>query len=66
MFFKLGIIRKELISRRIVRLLKKWKSLDIVLLLIPVLMVIFSGILIASTQRQADFADWYHHWITKG
>jgi rod shape determining protein RodA len=27
-------------------------------------MTFIAGILIASTQRQADYADWYHHWIT--
>ena len=27
-------------------------------------MVGIAGLLIASTQRQADYADWYHHWIT--
>jgi rod shape determining protein RodA len=27
-------------------------------------MVMVAGLLIASTQRQADYADWYHHWIT--
>ena len=30
----------------------------------PLMMVAIAGILIASTQRQADYADWYHHWIT--
>jgi rod shape determining protein RodA len=29
-------------------------------------MIAVAGILIASTQRQADYADWYHHWITAG
>jgi len=29
-------------------------------------MIGVAGILIASTQRQADYADWYHHWITAG
>ena len=27
-------------------------------------MITIAGVLIASTQRQADYADWYHHWIT--
>jgi rod shape determining protein RodA len=27
-------------------------------------MVALAGILIASTQRQADYADWYQHWVT--
>ena len=30
----------------------------------PLGMVAVAGLLIASTQRQADYADWYHHWIT--
>ncbi|MFQ6538899.1 MULTISPECIES: rod shape-determining protein RodA [Aphanothece] len=31
---------------------------------IPLAMVLVAGILIASTQRQADYADWYQHWVT--
>ena len=31
---------------------------------VPLAMVAIAGGLIASTQRQADYADWYHHWIT--
>ncbi|MFO0103884.1 MAG: FtsW/RodA/SpoVE family cell cycle protein, partial [Cyanobium sp.] len=30
----------------------------------PLAMVGLAGVLIASTQRQADYADWYQHWIT--
>ena len=33
---------------------------------VPIAMVAVAGLLIASTQRQADYADWYHHWITAG
>ncbi len=33
---------------------------------IPIAMTLLAGILIASTQRQADYADWYQHWITGG
>ncbi len=43
---------------------KKWNKIEFILWSIPIVMVIFSGLLIASTQRQADYADWYHHWIT--
>ncbi len=31
---------------------------------VPLVMITIAGVLIASTQRQADYADWYHHWIT--
>ena len=37
---------------------------DWILLGVPLAMVGIAGMLIASTQRQADYADWYHHWIT--
>ncbi|BEV36054.1 rod shape-determining protein RodA [Synechococcus sp. M16CYN] len=33
---------------------------------VPIGMTAVAGFLIASTQRQADYADWYHHWITAG
>jgi rod shape determining protein RodA len=31
---------------------------------IPLAMVLVAGVLIASTQRQANYADWYQHWLT--
>lgn len=37
---------------------------DLMLWGIPLLMVFIAGILIASTQRQVRYADWYQHWIT--
>jgi rod shape determining protein RodA len=30
---------------------------------IPLFLTALAGILIASTQRQADYADWYQHWL---
>jgi rod shape determining protein RodA len=39
-------------------------SIDWMLWGIPLAMVGLAGVLIASTQRQADYADWYQHWIT--
>ena len=41
-------------------------SIDWQLWGIPLAMVGLSGVLIASTQRQADYADWYQHWISAG
>ncbi len=59
-FFRQRSARFFFPSRR----LRKWKDFDYVLWGIPLGMVFLSGILIASTQRQANYADWYHHWIT--
>mgnify|MGYP006966045554 CR=1 FL=1 len=36
---------------------------DLVLWGVPLGLTALAGILIASTQRQADYADWYQHWI---
>ena len=41
-------------------------SIDWILWGVPLILCFFAGILIASTQRQADYADWYQHWITAG
>ena len=30
----------------------------------PLGLTFVAGILIASTQRQADYADWSDHWVT--
>ncbi|MBM5799395.1 MAG: rod shape-determining protein RodA [Cyanobacteria bacterium K_DeepCast_35m_m2_023] len=38
-------------------------GVDRVLWGIPLTMIGVAGILIASTQREADYADWYQHWI---
>ena len=43
---------------------KGWQLKEPVLWGVPLAMVMVAGLLIASTQRQADYADWYHHWIT--
>tara|TARA_Y100001968_G_C19445882_1_gene765344 strand:+ start:679 stop:1941 length:1263 start_codon:yes stop_codon:yes gene_type:complete len=34
--------------------------------IISSILVTFAGFLIASTQREASYADWYNHWITAG
>ena len=39
-------------------------EVDLLLWGIPLALTALAGILIASTQRQADYADWYQHWIT--
>ena len=41
-------------------------GVDLVLWGIPLAMILVAGVLIASTQREADYADWYQHWITAG
>ena len=33
---------------------------------VPLAMIAVAGFLIASTQRQANYANWYQHWITAG
>ena len=44
---------------------RRWVDrVDKLLWWIPLAMIFVSGILIASTQRQADYADWYQHWVT--
>ena len=39
-------------------------AIDWILWGVPLGLSGLAGILIASTQRQADYADWYQHWIT--
>jgi rod shape determining protein RodA len=41
-----------------------WEDTDLMLWGIPLAMVFIAGILIASTQRQVRYTDWYQHWIT--
>ena len=44
---------------------RRWlPGVDRVLWGIPLAMIAVAGILIASTQREADYADWYQHWVT--
>ncbi len=45
---------------------KKIRDLELIIWIIPLGLVFISGLLIASTQRNADFASWYNHWITAG
>ena len=43
---------------------RKGEAIDWILWGVPLTLSALAGILIASTQRQADYADWYQHWIT--
>ncbi|MCS5692397.1 rod shape-determining protein RodA [Cyanobium sp. FGCU-6] len=47
------------------RLLRRNRQqIDWILWGVPLGLTFVAGILIASTQRQAEYADWYQHWIT--
>ena len=46
------------------RLRSALDSIDWILWGVPLVISALAGLLIASTQRQADYADWYQHWIT--
>ena len=56
--------RKSL--RRAGRLRTQVKYKEYVLWIVPIFLVFLAGLLIASTQRQVNYADWYQHWITAG
>jgi len=53
LFGRSGRSRRSLLAR-----------IDWMLWGVPMGMVALAGVLIASTQRQASYADWYQHWIT--
>ena len=61
---KMGPISREPGLFPLNRQRKGWRLKEPVLWGVPLAMVMVAGLLIASTQRQADYADWYHHWIT--
>ena len=61
---KMGPISREPGLFTLNRQRKGWRLKEPVLWGVPLAMVMVAGLLIASTQRQADYADWYHHWIT--
>jgi len=45
---------------------RRARDRDWILWGIPLAMIAVAGLLIASTQRQANYANWYQHWITAG
>ncbi|EAR19053.1 rod shape-determining protein RodA [Synechococcus sp. W2B2] len=51
----------ESVSRR-----RRTRYRDWILWGVPLAMIAVAGLLIASTQRQANYANWYQHWITAG
>ena len=55
--------RKRNPLSRIDRFGNKWRQFDFVLWLVPCSLVLLASVLIASTQRQVDYADWYQHLI---
>lgn len=58
--------RQSMFSARRPQRRSPFQEVDLVLWGIPLAMTFLAGILIASTQRQAEYADWYQHWITGG
>ena len=45
---------------------RRARDRDWILWGIPLAMIALAGLLIASTQRQANYANWYQHWVTAG
>ena len=45
---------------------RRARDRDWILWGIPHAMIAVAGLLIASTQRQANYANWYQHWVTAG
>tara|TARA_Y100001968_G_scaffold56167_1_gene47381 strand:+ start:5831 stop:7102 length:1272 start_codon:yes stop_codon:yes gene_type:complete len=58
-----SLIKKLFFSRNS-RFNKKWKYIDFVLWGVPIFLSLLGGLLIASTQRQLNDANWYLHWFT--
>ena len=58
----LGNARAQALRRN--RRQRQGSSVDWILWGVPLWLTVVAGILIASTQRQADYADWYQHWIS--
>ena len=58
----LGNARAQALRRN--RRQRQGSAVDWILWGVPLWLTVVAGILIASTQRQADYADWYQHWIS--
>jgi len=58
----LGNARAQALRRN--RRQRQGSAVDWILWGVPLGLTVVAGILIASTQRQADYADWYQHWIS--
>ena len=56
--------RKKQFLSRAKRLKTNWTDVEFILWGVPIFLVLISGLLIASTQRQIDDANWYLHWTT--
>ena len=50
--------------RRISRKNRNFSNTEWILWLVPIGLVLLSGLLIASTQRQAEYQYWHFHWTT--
>ena len=56
--------RKKNLLPRGGRYKKNWKDIDLILWGVPFVLVLLSSVLIASTQKQLDNANWYLHTLT--
>ncbi|ABX09631.1 rod shape-determining protein RodA [Prochlorococcus marinus] len=66
MLASFSVMRSKKLYRRFIPFSGKFKEFEFIIWLIPSTLVFISGLLIASTQRQVDYASWYQHWITAG
>ena len=60
----IGFGRKNISNLKVVRNNKFLKNVDYIIWIVPVVLVLLSCFLIASTQRNLGIADWYQHAIT--
>ena len=58
-----GLRQKRKVWRRSGRIRNTFQQTEFILWGVPSLLVFLASVLIASTQRNADFADWHQHLI---
>ncbi len=59
----LGFGRNKISTLKRARSTKFWKDVDYVIWFVPFILVHLSSFLIASTQRNLEITDWFHHAI---
>ncbi|MGC9503966.1 rod shape-determining protein RodA [Baaleninema sp.] len=59
-------MQKSLTRFSLRQLLQPWQSLDWLLAISVVSLTVFGGLMIRSTQLNADYTDWWQHWLTGG
>jgi rod shape determining protein RodA len=60
------LLKRSIPKIRVSYWVKPWQQIDWLLLMLPVTLTIFGGLMIRSTELNQGLTDWWWHWVMGG